>query len=57
LRTGDVDHPEEGGFVYITGRIKEVIIRSSENVAAPAAPDCPRTPTGATRAPRSHLDM
>jgi hypothetical protein len=41
-------HPDEGGFVHITGRIKEIIIRSGENVAAPAAPDCPRTATGAT---------
>ncbi len=48
LRTGDVGHPGEGGFVHITGRIKEIIIRSGENVAAPAAPDCPRTATGAT---------
>ena len=47
---GDVGHSDERGFVHITGRIKEIIIRSGEKVAAPAAPGCPRTATAATHA-------
>jgi hypothetical protein len=43
----------EGGFVHITGRTWKIIIRGGENVAAPAAPDCPRTATGAAHTPRA----
>ena len=57
LRTGDVGHSDERGFVHITGRIKEIIIRSGEKVAAPAAPGCPRTATAATHAHRTRLGM
>jgi long-chain acyl-CoA synthetase len=33
LRTGDVGHVDEDGFVHITGRIKEIVIRGGENIA------------------------
>jgi len=33
LRTGDVGHLDDDGFVHITGRIKEIIIRGGENIA------------------------
>jgi long-chain acyl-CoA synthetase len=33
LRTGDVGRLGEDGFVHITGRIKEIIIRGGENIA------------------------
>jgi long-chain acyl-CoA synthetase len=33
LRTGDVGHLDEDGFVHITGRIKEIVIRGGENIA------------------------
>jgi long-chain acyl-CoA synthetase len=33
LRTGDIGHLDEDGFVHITGRIKEIIIRGGENIA------------------------
>ncbi|TAL76470.1 MAG: long-chain fatty acid--CoA ligase [Beijerinckiaceae bacterium] len=32
LRTGDVGHRDENGFLFLTGRIKEVILRSGYNV-------------------------
>ena len=54
---GDVGHSDERGFVHITGRIKEIVIRSGEKVAAPAAPGCPWTATAATHAHRTRLGM
>ena len=38
---GDVGHSDERGFVHITGRIEEIIIRSGEKVTAPAAAGVP----------------
>jgi long-chain acyl-CoA synthetase len=34
LRTGDIGHIDDDGFVYVTGRAKDIIIRGGENVAA-----------------------
>lgn len=34
LRTGDIGRVDDDGFVYITGRAKDIIIRGGENVAA-----------------------
>jgi len=33
LRTGDLGHRDEGGFFFVTGRIKELIIKGGENIA------------------------
>ena len=33
LRTGDLGHRDNDGFFYITGRIKELIIKGGENIA------------------------
>ena len=33
LRTGDVGHRDADGFFFITGRIKELIIKGGENIA------------------------
>jgi acyl-CoA synthetase (AMP-forming)/AMP-acid ligase II len=33
LHTGDLGHIDEDGFVFVTGRIKELIIKGGENIA------------------------
>lgn len=33
LRTGDLGHIDGDGFLHITGRIKEIVIRGGENIA------------------------
>ena len=33
LRTGDIGHMDDDGYVYVTGRLKELIIKGGENIA------------------------
>src|SRR5690606_21384426 len=34
FRTGDLGKVDAAGFVYITGRLKDIIIRNAENLSA-----------------------
>jgi long-chain acyl-CoA synthetase len=36
IRTGDIGRVDEDGYLYITGRSKQIIIRGGENVSAAA---------------------
>jgi len=40
LRTGDIARIDDAGFVHITDRIKDIIIRGGENIASTAVEDC-----------------
>jgi len=33
LRTGDLGHVDDDGFLFITGRLKEIVIRGGENIS------------------------
>ena len=39
LRTGDLGHLDERGFLTVTGRLKDVIIRKGENISAKEVED------------------
>ena len=39
VHTGDVGHIDADGYLFITGRLKDLIIRGGENIAAPHVED------------------
>lgn len=40
FHTGDVGHVDEDGFVFVTGRIKELIIKGGENISPREIDEC-----------------
>ncbi|MFN8028714.1 MAG: AMP-binding protein, partial [Acidimicrobiia bacterium] len=40
VRTGDLGVVQPGGYVQITGRLKDIIIRNAENISATEIEDC-----------------
>jgi long-chain acyl-CoA synthetase len=52
LRTGDLGSVDADGFLHITGRIKEIVIRGGENIAPPKSRTSP-TDTPRSRRSRS----
>ena len=40
LHTGDVGHVDEGGYLFITGRKKDIIIRGGENISPGEVENC-----------------
>ena len=44
LHTGDVGKVDEGGYLFITGRKKDLIIRGGENISPGEIENVPRSP-------------
>ena len=40
FHTGDLGHMDEDGFVFVTGRLKELIIKGGENIAPKEIDEC-----------------
>jgi acyl-CoA synthetase (AMP-forming)/AMP-acid ligase II len=47
LRTGDLGHRDADGFFFVTGRIKELIIKGGENIAPREIDEALLAPGGA----------
>ena len=53
LHTGDVGRVDDGGYLFITGRKKDLIIRGGENISSGEVENCLRTTRASTRRPSS----